>query len=95
MNSEQNNNYPKYYRWLVGVTGLGIILFSLFQILSQPFHWQWLGLTIFALVLSRATALQVFGSLENITVSDTFVFLAVLLTGREEALLLEIGRAHV
>ena len=88
MNSEQNNNYPKYYKWLVSSLGIGITGYAIWHIFSPPFNWQWLGLTIFALVLSRATTLRVFGSLENITVSDTFIFLAVLLTGREEALLL-------
>ena len=87
MTESQRENYIKLYRVLLVVCGVGALGLAVSQLMSQPFDARWLALAAFAVVGSWVAASRIPGVKSMVTVSDTFVFLTVLLCGPNAATL--------
>jgi len=70
----------KVYIWTVVVAGLCAIVRSLYQMSSEPIGYQWFILAALTLVSGSATV-RLPSSVASISISETFVFTAVLLYG--------------
>jgi len=70
----------KIYIWTVVVAGLFAIGRSLYQMSSEPIGYQWFILAALTLVSGSATV-RLPSSVASISISETFVFTAVLLYG--------------
>ncbi|HEX4946271.1 MAG TPA: HD domain-containing phosphohydrolase, partial [Blastocatellia bacterium] len=67
--------------------GLGVIGWSGWQVSSHSFHAEAITLAILSLILGRVTSTNVTGSSTMITISEAFIYLAYLLNGVENAVL--------
>ncbi|HKS28453.1 MAG TPA: EAL domain-containing protein [Pyrinomonadaceae bacterium] len=85
-NFRQKLTFP--FQWLVIVTGLLISVYYAIHLPLQIIDLRFLLLASLTLIISSRVAIKVprFGS--NITISDTFIFLAILLYGGEAGILL-------
>ena len=72
----------KTYLWLVILAGLAIISWSIHQLYVEPIGQQWFILAALTLISGSATVKLPF-SYASISISETFVFTAVLLYGPE------------
>src|SRR4029450_2100737 len=70
----------KLYLWSVIVAGQFVIARSLSQLLLNPIEYQWFVLAALTLISGSATV-RLPSSYASISVSETFVFTAVLLYG--------------
>src|SRR5262249_19027939 len=70
----------KLYLTTVIVAGVGVIAFSLRQLIIQPIGYQWFILAALTLISGSATV-RLPSSYASISISETFVFTAVLLYG--------------
>src|SRR6185436_16958797 len=70
----------KLYLWSVILAGLFVIGKSLHQLYVEPIGYQWFVLAALTLVSGSATV-KLPSSYASISVSETFVFTAVLLYG--------------
>jgi diguanylate cyclase (GGDEF)-like protein/putative nucleotidyltransferase with HDIG domain len=70
----------KIYIWTVVVAGLYAIGRSLYQMSSEPIGYQWFILAALTLVSGSATV-RLPSSVASVSISETFVFTAVLLYG--------------
>lgn len=88
MSQEQNKQYEKYYRACLSIVGLGIIFLAGWHTWSRPFRPESIVLAVLSFILSRVTFTYVAGnSKAGVTNSDAFVYLALLLTGVDDAIL--------
>jgi len=87
MTDRHREKYARIYRLLLIGFGIGVIGFAITRITRQPFDLRWLALAAFAIIGSWAVSSQIPGATGIVTVSDTFVFLAMLLCGPEAAAL--------
>lgn len=67
--------------------GLALITLAGWQVLTRPFRPEALTLAVLSLILARVTVKAVAGSSTRITISEAFIYLAFLLNGAEEAIL--------
>ena len=72
----------KSYLWLVIVVGLAITGWSIYSLYVEPVDQQWFILAALTLISGSATVTLPF-SYASISISETFVFTAVLLYGPE------------
>jgi len=70
----------KIYIWTVVVAGMCAIVHSLYQMSSEPIGYQWFILAALTLVSGSATV-RLPSSVASVSISETFVFTAVLLYG--------------
>src|SRR5262249_88052 len=73
------------YKTLLIVVGGGVMLFDVVRVWRQPFDYRWLVLAVLAVVGGWVSSARMPGAGPIVTVSDAFVFLALLLLGREYA----------
>ena len=76
------------YKWSVISIGALLFCFSAFSLAPSHLDLRYLFLVVMTVVISSRLAVQIPRVNTNITVSDTFVFLAILLYGRPAAILL-------
>ncbi len=90
-NPRQKLTFP--FQWLVIVAGLLISIYYAIHLPLQIIDLRFLLLASLTLIISSRVAIKVprFGS--NITISDTFIFLTLLLYGGEPAVLLAAAEA--
>lgn len=69
------------YKFLLIALGAGSIGCSVWHLWHEPFNPQWIAVGIFAIVVSQIAAARIPNAGNAVTVSDTFVFLTVLLFG--------------
>src|SRR5437867_565228 len=87
MTDSHREKYARIYRLLLVGAGTGVIGLATARIIHQPFDLRWLALAAFAIIGSWAVSAQIPGAAGIVTVSDTFVFLTMLLCGPEAATL--------
>lgn len=80
--------YLKPYRALIAVLGALVSCFSIAHLPVARLDWRFFVLALITVVLSSRAAIKLPRVNINITVSDTFIFLTVLLYGGEAAILL-------
>ncbi|HET6671186.1 MAG TPA: EAL domain-containing protein [Pyrinomonadaceae bacterium] len=80
--------YTKPYKWAVVFIGALLCCFSAFNLVTSDIDWRFLLLATMTVIISSRLAVQIPRVNTNITVSDTFIFLAILLYGGPAAVLL-------
>ncbi len=69
------------YKLLLITLGACNIIYAVTQLAQQPFNWQWVAIGVFAVVVSQIAAKRIPNAYNIVTISDTFVFLTILLLG--------------
>jgi diguanylate cyclase (GGDEF)-like protein/putative nucleotidyltransferase with HDIG domain len=88
MNDKGLNRSYSICRLLVVASGVGVVAVATTHVIQAPFDPRWLALTVFVVFGSWITTSPIPGVATGaITVSDTFVFLTILLCGPNEAIL--------
>jgi len=80
--------YVAPYMWLIGCLGAVVVAVSVVKLPAAQLGWRFLLLTAITLVVSSRAAVKLPRVNTNVTVSDTFIFLTLLLYGGEAAILL-------
>lgn len=80
--------YTKPYKWAVVFIGALLCSFSAFNLVASQIDWRFVLLATMTVIISSRLAVQIPRVNTNITVSDTFIFLAILLYGGPAAVLL-------
>ncbi len=81
------------YIWSVMTLGAFAFVFALSQMTSSILRWDFLFLSFFTIVLGSRITLPIPHFKSHIAVSDTFIFLALILYGGESAILLAVIEA--
>ncbi len=76
------------YRWIITGIGALVCLFSALRLPTERIDMRFLLLTIITVIISSRISVQIPRFDTNITVSDTFIFLAILLYGGEAGIFL-------
>ena len=71
----------KVYIAVVSVVGLSIFAYALFATLSAPISLQWVLLSLVTILVASRTDIRIPKINSTVTISDTFVFISVLLYG--------------
>src|SRR3989442_10820582 len=90
MTESQREYYIKVYQGLLVACGAATVGLAAAHLLNQPLDLHWLALAAFAVVGSWLAASQIPGAKSVVTVSDTFIFLTMLLYGPEAAILVAV-----
>ena len=93
MTESQREHYIKVYRISLVVCGAVTIGLATVRLINQPLDWHWLALAAFAVVGSWLAASQIPGAKSVVTVSDTFIFLTMLLCGPDAVTLVAAAAA--
>ncbi|MDQ3474042.1 MAG: hypothetical protein M3447_09920, partial [Acidobacteriota bacterium] len=80
--------FTKPYKWCVVFIGAVLCCFSAANLVTSEIDWRFLLLATMTVIISSRLAVQIPRVNTNITVSDTFIFLAILLYGGPAAVLL-------
>ena len=75
------------YKLLLIVLGAGSIACAALHLWHEPFNAQWIMVGAFTIILSQIAAARIPNAKNAVTVSDTFIFLTVLLFGGYPAVL--------
>lgn len=78
----------RVYEWLIIALGLVVCLFSILQLHISEIDGRFLLLTAVTVVVSSVIKIKIPWVKDPVSVSDTFIFLAVLMFSREPAILL-------
>ena len=76
------------YRWIIAGVGTVLCVYSASRLPLERIDVRFLLLTIMTVIISSRISVQIPRFDTNITVSDTFIFLAILLYGGEAGILL-------
>ena len=87
MNDKTRHKRSLAFRSLLVACGVGVIGFALERVLRQPFDMRWMALAALAVIGSWIASSRIPGVKEAVTVSDTFIFLAMMLCGPDAAIL--------
>jgi diguanylate cyclase (GGDEF)-like protein len=77
-----------FYRWIIAGIGGLVCLFSAYSLPVERIDMRFLLLTLMTVTVSSRIAVQIPRFDTNVTVSDTFIFLAILLYGGEAGIML-------
>ncbi len=69
------------YRWLIVITAAVATAYLSFGLPMPKFDWRFLILTALMMLISSRFSIQIPGVNTNVTISDTFIFLVLLLYG--------------
>lgn len=83
----QRKQWGALYKILLIVVGGSVMLFDVVRVWQQPFDYRWLVLAFLAVLGGWVSSARIPGAGPIVTVADAFVFLALLLLGREYATL--------
>jgi len=87
------NRWNQLYVWLVWVTGLAALSFSLWQFPVGKIDVRFLLLALATVLVGPRLSIQIPRVKAHISVSDTFIFLTMLLFGGEAAIVLATAEA--
>ena len=76
------------FRWLIVAAGAGALIWSSILLPAPKLDWRFLILAAVMMLVSSRFAIPIPGVNTNITISDTFIFLVLLLYGGLAAMLL-------
>ncbi len=91
--SADQKNYTKPFMYLIVACGVVVCLLSVFRFPVVKIDLQFLILTAVTIVLGSRIGVEYSSHKIQITVSDTFVFLTLLLYGGEAAVLVAAAEA--
>lgn len=83
--------FSAFYMWGVIAIGTAIVIFSLYRLPFERLDLPYLILALLVLAVSSSVVIRIPLVSGGITVSDTFIFLTLLLYGGEPAVLLALG----
>jgi diguanylate cyclase (GGDEF)-like protein/PAS domain S-box-containing protein len=75
------------YRWLIIVLGVTIVGDSVYHLFDREIEWRFLVLAAFTALFASQISIKIPRFNGTITVSDTFIFLALLIWGAPSAIL--------
>jgi diguanylate cyclase (GGDEF)-like protein/PAS domain S-box-containing protein len=75
------------YKLLLIALGAGSIGYAVLHLWREPFNSQWVMIGVFTIIVSQIAAARIPNAKNAVTVSDTFVFLTVLLFGMNPAVI--------
>src|SRR4030095_4286988 len=81
-------NKHRAYEWLIIALGLVVCFLSIFHLSLSEVDGRFLLLTAVTVIVSTGIRLKIPGVKDPVPVSETFIFLAVLMFSREAAVLL-------
>ncbi len=87
-NSEDKDRFYNSFLKLVAFAGIGISVFSFFEMPFFKLNWEFWSLIIFALILGSRIAIKIEYTKTSISIIDIFTLLVFLLYGSEAAVLL-------
>src|SRR5260370_11628669 len=90
MNSSRLN---QMYVWLVTAAGASVVVFSAAHLTKRQIDLRFLLLALVTVLIGSRLSIQIPRVKAHISVSDTFVFLSLLLFGGEAAILLATADA--
>lgn len=96
MANENINNKSKtleIYRWSIIFLGIAVILFTLYRFDFAEAGYPYLFFSLFTIIFASRIVVQIPGVKGFISVSDTFIFLSILLFGGEAGILLATADA--
>ena len=73
--------YLDWYRWLIVLVGVVALAYSIALLPVPKFDWRFLILTAMMTLVSSRFSVQIPRVNTNVTISDTFIFLIILLYG--------------
>lgn len=79
--------FIEIYRWLVILLGVIVVGDSLHRLFDREVEWRFLVLAAFTALVASQISIKIPRFNGNITVSDTFIFLALLIWGAPGAIL--------
>ncbi len=79
------------YKLLLIALGAGSIGSAVWHLWREPFNSQWITIGIFTIIVSQIAAARIPNAKNAVTVSDTFVFLTVLLFGMNPAIIVAVA----
>lgn len=85
---EARQRYSKPYRWFIVAVGAILIAFSGYRLPHSKIDLRFLLITVVTVLVSSRVAIKIPRVNTNITVSDTFIFLTLLLYGGEAGVFL-------
>ncbi|HEX8846735.1 MAG TPA: EAL domain-containing protein [Pyrinomonadaceae bacterium] len=85
--------YAKPYMWAIIVFGVAVLIFSTFNIPTAQIDIRFLFLALITICIGSRITIQIPRVKGHISVSDTFIFLTILLFGGEVAVLLSATEA--
>jgi diguanylate cyclase (GGDEF)-like protein len=88
MQLTDKQRFTRPYKWCIAFIGASLCCFSAFNVAAANIDWRLLLLGLMTVIISSRLAVQIPRVNTNITVSDTFIFLAILLYGGPAAVLL-------
>ncbi|HEX8097210.1 MAG TPA: response regulator [Pyrinomonadaceae bacterium] len=86
-------NYTRPYMWLTVLAGLAVTVLSASHIRVTQMDWRFLLLAAVTIVISSRIIVRIPRISGHISVSDTFIFLTILLYGGDAAVLLAAAEA--
>src|SRR5918912_1799889 len=87
-------SFKKRYMLSILIIGLAVCLYSAIRLPVAQLDWHFWLLAAITITLSSRLTVQIPHVSGRITVSDTFVFLTMLLYGGEAAVVVAVAEAH-
>src|SRR5438552_11550097 len=87
MNQHQRVTYLRIYLSSLIASGIAVLGWSLARLIFEPFDWRWLALAGMGALCSTYITIRLPEAKQVITVSDTFLFLTLVLCGPSAALI--------
>lgn len=88
MAASGQQSYAKPYQWSIVALGAGVSLFSAFHLSVERLDFSFFILALFTIGIASRITIQIPRVSGHISVSDTFIFLTILLYGADAAVLL-------
>ncbi len=88
MENRGRHRFTNQYLWLVVLIGALVSGWAVLNLASSPIDWGFILLSAMTVIISSQLAVRIPRVGTNITVSDTFIFLTILLYGGPPAILL-------
>jgi diguanylate cyclase (GGDEF)-like protein/PAS domain S-box-containing protein len=86
--ASDRQSYAKRYQWMVVALGGAISLFSAFHLSIAHLDIGFIVLAVFTIAIASRITIQIPRVSGHISVSDTFIFLTIILFGNDAAILL-------
>ena len=79
--TRKDNRASRLFIGWVSVIGLSIFSFALYQVITLPFSKDWLLLSLVTIAVASRTDIRIPRTSTTVTITDTFIYISVLLYG--------------
>ncbi|HWQ36926.1 MAG TPA: EAL domain-containing protein [Blastocatellia bacterium] len=95
MNKSIRETCLRIYTWLLVSGGIGVIALAAIGLARESFDWRWLALTVMAAAGGWLVSVRFSRGGKEVSFSEAFVFLALILCGANAALIVAAAAATV